>query len=297
MRGSKNIIIIGAGLVGSLLGIYLARRGHRVSIYERRPDMRTEKIVAGRSINLALSDRGIKALNEVGIAEEILKIAIPMRGRLIHGLQGPAVLQPYGKEGQAINSVSRGELNKKLMDLAEVNGIKLYFNHRCGSINWQKNEVQFETESGTANASADIIFGADGAYSAARLQHMLYHDTFNYQQYYIDCGYKELSIPAGVDNRFPLEKHALHIWPRRDYMLIALPNTDGSFTCTLFFPLEGSLSFKNLDTEEKVRKFFEENFPDFVPLIPDLEQQLFRNPASSLVTVKCYPWIRGDKFA
>src|SRR5688572_5146928 len=139
------------------------------------------------------------------------------------------------------------------MDLAEAQGIALYFNHRCATINWSKNEVQFETESGTANAAADLIFGADGAYSAARLQHMLYHEAFNYQQYYIDCGYKELSIPSGAGNSFPLEKHALHIWPRRDYMLIALPNTDGSFTCTLFFPLEGPLSFQNLDTDEKVR--------------------------------------------
>ena len=297
MGESKNIIIVGAGLVGSLLGIYLARRGHRVSIYERRPDMRKEKIVAGRSINLALSDRGIKALKEVGIAEEVLKIAIPMKGRRIHALQGDTVLQPYGKEGQFINSVSRGELNKKLMDLAEAKGIKLYFNHRCAAIDWSKNEVQFETESGTQKASADIIFGADGAYSAARLQHMLYHESFNYQQYYIDCGYKELAIPAGPGNRFQLDKHALHIWPRRDYMLIALPNMDGSFTCTLFFPLEGPLSFQNLDTGEKVKKFFEDNFPDFVPLIPDLEQQFFHNPTSSLVTVKCYPWVRQDKFA
>lgn len=296
MSRSKNIIIVGAGLVGSLLGIYLAKRGHRIKIYERRADMRKETIAAGRSINLALSDRGIKALNEVGIAEEILKIAIPMKGRLIHA-QGQAVLQPYGKEGQAINSVSRGELNKKLMDLAEAHGIELYFNHRCSAINWTDNEVRFETDAGISKVTADIIFGADGAYSAARLQHMLHHDTFQYHQYYIDCGYKELSIPSGPDNNFLLEKNALHIWPRRDYMLIALPNLDGSFTCTLFFPLEGPLSFQNLDTDEKVRRFFEDNFPDFVPLIPDLEQQFFRNPTSSLVTVKCYPWVRQDKFA
>ena len=158
MSGSKNIIIVGAGLVGSLLGIYLARRGHRVSIYERRGDMRREKIVAGRSINLALSDRGIKALNEVGIAEEVLQIAIPMKGRLIHGLQGTAVLQPYGKEGQAINSVSRGELNKKLMDLAEAKGIRLYFNHRCVAINWQKNEVIREPGFASMEMSFDSPF-------------------------------------------------------------------------------------------------------------------------------------------
>lgn len=290
MSGQKNIMIIGAGLVGSLLGIYLVRRGHRVSIYERRPDMRKEKIVAGRSINLALSDRGIKALREVGIADEIASIAIPMRGRFIHHADGNTGLQPYGKEGQAINSVSRGELNKKLMDLAERNGIDIYFNAKCNTIDWAKNEVHFEDGS---KASADIIFGSDGAYSAARLQHMVQHDKFEYQQHYIDCGYKELTIPAGEGGSFLLEKHALHIWPRRDYMLIALPNLDGSFTCTLFFPFEG---FKQLDTEGKVQQFFADNFADIIPLIPDLATQFLRNPVSSLVTVKCFPWIRDDKF-
>lgn len=295
----KKIIITGAGLVGSLLGIYLAKRGHSVKIYERRPDMRKEKIVAGRSINLALSDRGINALKEVGIADEVLKIAIPMPGRLIHHLDGSTVLQPYGKQGQAINSVSRGELNKKLMDLAEQHGIELFFNEKCAAINWANNEVQFEngTTHEITKASADVIFGADGAYASSRLQHMLSHDKFEYQQYYIDCGYKELSIPAGENGTFLLEKNALHIWPRRDYMLIALPNLDGSFTCTLFFPFEGPLSFARLDTEEKVRQFFNENFPGLIPLIPDVVQQFFRNPTSSLVTVKCFPWIRGDKFA
>lgn len=293
MNGQKNIIIIGAGLVGSLLGIYLAKRGHRVKIYERRPDMRREKIVAGRSINLALSDRGIKALREVGIADDVLKIAIPMHGRFIHHLDSSTALQPYGKEGQFINSVSRGELNKKLMDLAGQHGVEIAFNEKCVSINWRLNEVTLD--SGTV--AADVIFGADGAYSAARLQHMLQHDKFEYHQYYIDCGYKELSIPPGPGGAFLMEKHALHIWPRRDYMLIALPNLDGSFTCTLFFPFAGPLSFEKLDTPEKVQQFFTTNFPDIMPLIPDVVEQFFRNPTSSLVTVKCHPWIREDKFA
>lgn len=298
MSSQKKIIIIGAGLVGSLLGIYLSRRGHAVTIYERRGDMRRETVAAGRSINLALSDRGIKALREVGIADEIASIAIPMRGRFIHHLDGSTGLQPYGKEGQAINSVSRGELNKKLMDLAEQQGIKIHFGQKCAGINWSLNEVHFEAGDGKqTTATADIIFGADGAYSAARLQHMLQHDKFEYQQHYIDCGYKELSIPAGEGQSFLLEKHALHIWPRRDYMLIALPNLDGSFTCTLFFPFEGPLSFKDLNTAEKVKQFFATNFPDLIPLIPDVVEQFFRNPTSSLVTVKCYPWIRDDKFS
>ena len=295
----KNITIIGAGLVGSLLSIYLSKRGYKVKIYERRGDMRRATVEAGRSINLALSDRGLLALEKVGLVEEVRKISIPMHGRFIHNLDGTTAFQPYGKEGQFINSVSRGELNKKLMDLAEEQGAEIHFHEKCSTINWKENEIEFtNTKSGdTTDAGADIIFGADGAFSAARLQHQLNHDKFDYHQYYIDCGYKELTIPAAENGNFLLEKNALHIWPRKDYMLIALPNLDGSFTCTLFFPFEGELSFEKLDTEEKVSTFFKKTFPDIIPLIPDLNKQFFHNPVSSLVTVKCFPWIREDKFA
>ncbi len=288
----KEIAIIGAGLVGSLLGIYLAKKGYRVSIYERRGDMRQEEVEAGRSINLALSDRGIRALREVGIADEVLGIAIPMHGRQIHNLDKTEAFQPYGKKGQYINSVSRRELNCKLMDLAEQYGINIFFDERCNSIDWKTNEIRFANKT----VKADLIFGADGAYSAARLAHMLQHPKFEYHQYYIDCGYKELSIPAGKDGSFLIEKNALHIWPRKDYMLIALPNLDGSFTGTLFFPFEGEWSFDKLDTEEKVLQFFNDTFPDVVRLIPDLSRQFFSHPTSSLVTVKCFPWIREDCF-
>jgi kynurenine 3-monooxygenase len=294
----KDVVIIGAGLVGSLLSIYLAKKGYSVTLYERRGDMRREAVVAGRSINLALSDRGIKALTEVGVAEDVLSIAIPMHGRHIHNRDGSHAFQPYGKEGQFINSVSRRELNCKLMDLAEANGVTIHFNQKCAGINWKNNEVTFEQEGGGAKTivAADLIFGADGAYSAARLTHMLQHDKFEYHQFYIDCGYKELTIPAGPDGSFVLEKHALHIWPRKDYMLIALPNLDGSFTGTLFFPFEGPLSFEQLKTEESVANFFKDTFPDVVELIPNLTEQFFHNPTSSLVTVKCFPWIREDRF-
>lgn len=295
----KKIVIIGAGLVGSLLSIFLAKRGHQVKIYERREDMRTQVVEAGRSINLALSDRGIKALQEVGIAEEVMQIAIPMPGRMIHHADGNKVFQPYGKEGQAINSVSRSELNKKLIDIAEQNDVEIIFRKKCVQINWEKNEIVFD-DTTTLNQDheyPDLIFGADGAYSAARLQHMLSHPMFEYHQHYIDCGYKELSIPAGLNGEYLLDKEALHIWPRKDYMLIALPNLDGSFTGTLFFPFKGEASFEKLDTEEKVYDFFNENFPDVVKLIPDLTEQFFQNPTSSLVTVKCFPWVRDDKFA
>ncbi|MBS1730979.1 MAG: FAD-dependent monooxygenase [Bacteroidetes bacterium] len=299
MQEKKKIIINGAGLVGSLLGIYLKKRGHEVAIYERRPDMRLSGMAAGRSINLALSDRGLKALAKVGIADEIKKIAIPMHGRQIHNADGTEVFQPYGEDGQYINSVSRSELNMRLMDLAETNGIKINFNERCSTIDWQKNEVTYIHEDSGKNqtVSADIIFGADGAFSASRLQHQLQSDRFEYLQTYINCGYKELTIPANSENEYAMKVNALHIWPRKEYMLIALPNTDKSFTCTLFFPFEGSHSFDALKTKDDVNTFFNKHFTDAVKLMPTLTDDFFNNPTSSLVTIKCFPWVRDHSFA
>lgn len=295
----KEITIIGAGLVGSLLSIYLSKQGYKVKIYERRPDMRKLSMSAGRSINLALSDRGINALEEVGLMDEIRKIAIPMHGRQLHHVDGNSGYQAYGKEGQFINSVSRGELNKTLMDLAEAHQVDIHFYEKCDHIDWKKNEIHFtNTEKNTTHISKqDLIFGSDGAFSAARLSHQLQHDRFQYQQYYIDFGYKELTIPAGENGSFLIEKNALHIWPRGNYMLIALPNVDGSFTCTLFFPFEGNPSFESLKTSEQVRAFFDKTFSNASALMPDLEKEFFTNTTSSLVTVKCFPWIREEKFA
>jgi kynurenine 3-monooxygenase len=294
----KEITIVGAGLVGSLLSIYLSKRGYKVKVYERRDDMRNGETEAGRSINLALSDRGILALEKVGLAEEIKKISIPMHGRFIHNLDSTTAFQPYGKEGQFINSVSRSELNKKLMDQAEQNGVEIFFNMKCQAVDWKNDQITFESPGfGFRALNFELLFGADGSFSATRLQHQLQHDKFEYHQHHIDCGYKELTIPAGKDGEFLLEKNALHIWPRKDYMLIALPNLDGSFTCTLFFPFEGELSFEKLDTEEGLMAFFKKKFPDTLNLIPDLTQQFFHNPVSSLVTIKCYPWVREDQFA
>ena len=295
----KDIVIVGAGLVGSLLSIYLSRRGYKVRIFERRGDMRMMKTEAGRSINLALSDRGLLALEKVGLAEEIRKISIPMNGRFIHNLDGSTAFQPYGKQGQYINSVSRAVLNKKLMNAAEQHGVQIFFEEKCSAINWKQNEIEFESvlTGDTTTVAADLIFGADGAFSSARLQHQLQHDKFDYEQYYIDCGYKELTIPAGPANSFKAEQNVLHIWPRKDYMLIGLPNPEGNFTCTLFFPFEGELSFQQLNTEEKVTAFFKKVFPDTLSLIPDITRQFFQNPVSSLVTVKCFPWVREDRFA
>lgn len=302
----KNTIIVGAGLVGSLLSIYLSKRGYNVKIFERRPDMRKEQMSAGRSINLALSDRGIKALEEVGIMDDIKKISIPMHGRFLHNADGSTAYQPYGQEGQYINSVSRGELNKKLMDLAEQNGVEIFFEHSFlateSTLMLDNKRMEYAVFSNKNNTrkipyETDITFGADGAFSKARLNYQLQHDRFQYQQYYIDFGYKELTIPAGKNGEFLLEKNALHIWPRGNYMLIALPNMDGSFTCTLFFPFEGEISFETLDTKEKVATFFKETFADAYPLMPTLSEDFFHNPTSSLVTVKCFPWVREDKFA
>lgn len=298
----KEIKIVGAGLVGSLLSIYLAKRGYKVDIFERRPDMRQANISAGRSINLAMSDRGLLALENVGLADEIKKISIPMHGRYIHNLDGTHAYQPYGKEGQCINSVSRATLNMKLMDLAESHGIQIYFEHKCTNVDWKNKTISFENTSSFHDSPLtthdfDLLFGSDGAFSAARLQHQLKHEKFNYHQYYIDCGYKELTIPPNANGDFALEVNALHIWPRKDYMLIALPNLDKTFTCTLFFPFEGATSFAQLDTKEKVVEFFEKTFPDVPQLAPNYVEDFFSNPTSSLVTVKCYPWIREDHFA
>lgn len=295
----KEITIIGAGLVGSLLSIYLSKQGYQVNIYERRSDMRKIKMQAGRSINLALSDRGIKALEDVGLMDEIRKIAIPMHGRQMHHVDGSQKYQPYGKDGQFINSVSRGELNCTLMDLAESHHVNIHFNERCDHINWATNEIHFtNTEKNEAHiVKQDLIFGSDGAFAASRLTHQLQHNRFNYEQHYIDFGYKELTIPAGENGAFLMEKNALHIWPRGNYMLIALPNVDGSFTCTLFFPFEGKPSFESIKTPEDSKTFFNEIFPDAAAMMPELEKEFFNNATSSLVTVKCFPWIRADKFA
>ena len=295
----EKISIIGAGLVGSLLSIYLSRKNkYDINIYEGRNDMRKQVVGAGRSINLALSDRGIKALEEVGIMNEIREICIPMHGRQIHLKDGSINYQPYGEEGQYINSVSRGELNKKLMDLAEQENVKIHFNKKCAHIDWSKNHMTFKDSKKIHEiVEGGLIFGSDGAFSAARLNYQLQHDRFEYHQTYIDYGYKELTIPPDADGSFQMEKNALHIWPRGNYMLIALPNMDGSFTCTLFFPFDGEVSFSSLNTGEKFQDFFAEEFKDAAGLMPNLQQEYLENPTASLVTIKCYPWVSEDKFA
>lgn len=288
----KSATILGAGLVGSLLAIHLAKRGYKVEVHERRPDMRKENIPAGRSINLAMSDRGWRGLEKVGLREDIESIAIPMKGRMIHALDGTTSFQPYGKEGQAIYAVSRGVLNCALMNLAEQqDDVQLFFNERCVQVDLQKHMLHFENprSDSYSEKSYDLLFGADGAFSALR-HSMQFMDRYNYSQQYIEHGYKELMIPSDANGRHKMEVNALHIWPRGNFMLIALPNIDGTFTCTLFFSFEGDVSFQKLKTEGDVRKFFTEYFPDVIPLMPGYITDFFQNPTSSLLTVRCFPW-------
>lgn len=288
----KNITIVGAGLVGSMLACYLSKRGHKVNVYERRGDMRKVGYVGGRSINLALSHRGWKALKKIGLAGAVEKIAIPMRGRMIHDLQGNTQLIPYGKDGQSIYSVSRGDLNRIMVEEADkLDGVNFFFDHRCSKIDFDKNKMVFEKPNGEEVPQNDtgIIFGADGAYSEVRYK-MQITPNFNLHQQHEPYGYKELHIPASKTGEHHLEKNALHIWPRGSFMMIALPNMDGSFTVTLFNAFEGKDSFGELTTNESVKKFFTTFFADAVPLMPELEKTFFENPTCSLVTIRSYPW-------
>jgi len=294
LNKKQHIAIAGAGLVGSLLSIYFAQRGYRVSVFERRPDMRKQIVDAGRSINLALSNRGLRALDEVRLTNEIKKTAIPMHGRMMHDRLGKLTFQPYGKEGQFINSISRSNLNIVLMDKAESLGVEFHFEQRITAVDLEKTRLEISrpaTQSGQA-IPFDAIIGADGAFSAVRSSLQI-TDRFDYSQDYIAHGYKELHIPAAAGGAFQLEKNALHIWPRESFMLIALPNTDGSFTSTLFFPFEGALSFNSLKRENDIATFLNETFPDAFNLMPNVVDTFKSSPASSLVTVKCFPWTKN----
>ena len=296
MTIDKKISILGAGLVGSLLAILMQKKGFQVTLFERRADMRKLSQSAGKSINLAMSMRGWAGLEMADLRKEIEEIAIPMYGRQIHNLDGTQVFQAYGKNNEAIYSVSRGELNRKLMSLAEKCGVHILFDQKIMDVNYQENILYIEKEHQEIYEynDHDIIIAADGAFSALRNAY-LKKDRYDYQQFYIPHGYKELSIPAGENNTFLVEKNALHIWPRGQFMLIALPNLDGTFTCTLFLPFEGKLSFENLNTKEEITTFFKSQFADAYHLIPTLVDDFMQNPTASLVTVKCFPWIHEDK--
>lgn len=291
----KEITIVGAGLVGSLCSLYLTKRGYKVKVMEKRKDLRSEIITAGKSINLALSERGWTALKKVGADKEVMKIAIPMYKRIMHDEKGKLTEQAYGNDGQAIYSVSRAELNVLMMEMAEKSGATLEFNQRCIDINFNETKSYFEhsiTQQKT-EVKSDCIIGADGAFSAVRQQMVLRHNhEYDYNE--IEHDYKELLIPAGENGTHLLDKNALHIWPRGEFMLIALANLDGSFTCTLFAPKKGKNSFEGLHSQIEVEDYFKTIFPDFTALVPNLYEQWNANPTSSLGIVRTYPWHVND---
>ncbi len=291
----KKATIVGAGLVGSLLSVFLAKRGYRVDVFESRDDMRKVQMKAGRSINLAISDRGFLALSKVGLEKKVREICIPLTGRMVHDEKGNTNLQPYGKEGQYINSVSRGELNKILMDAAEgYDNVEIHFNRFCSIADEKTGTLVFQNQNGKSfEHQSDLIFAADGAFSKVRYN-FIKNDRFNYSQTYLEHAYKELHIPESTDGKWKMEKNALHIWPRKNFMLIALPNLDGSFTVTLFLALKGEVSFEHLADENSVYTFFKKYFPDALDLMPTLADDFFANPTSALSYIKCFPWAHGN---
>jgi len=284
-------------LVGSLLAIYLKRLGHKVTVFDRRPDIRLVSF-SGRSINLAMSNRGWKALREVGIEEAIKEIAIPLYRRALHVRDKPMYYQDYGKEGEAIWSISRGVLNRKMIDLAEAEGVSFRFDEKVWDVDLPGARL-FTGESEKSEWTTydfDLIFGCDGAFS--RIRHkMQRRSRFDYSQDFIDVGYKELTIPPTKEGTHKLDKNSFHIWPRGNFMFIAMPNLDGSFTCTLFLPFEGEVSFENIKTRQQAQRFFETYFPSVIGDIENLAEDFFKNPTSALVTMKCYPWTYWDKVA
>jgi kynurenine 3-monooxygenase len=294
---SEQVTLIGAGLNGPLLAILLRQRGFEVEIYERRPDMRRVRMSAGRSINLALSTRGIHALKQANLWERMRSIIIPMKGRMMHSITEDITFQPYGKnDTEVINSISRAELNIALLNAAEQQGASIRFQRRCTGYDLKTGAIQVHDEGTGAETiqEAGIVIGCDGSASAIRSE-MLKMNRFNFSQQYLDYGYKELTIPAGADGHHLLETNALHIWPRGNHMLIALPNIDGTFACILFLPFEGPDSFARLTTRADVARFFEERFPDAARLMPELADNYFNNPTGTMVTIKCFPWHLNER--
>ncbi len=296
-QSPKNIAIVGSGLVGSLLGILLKRNGHQVTVFDRRPDIRTIEF-SGRSINLAMSNRGWKTLSKLGLESEVKKIAIPLYRRAMHVNDKPVYFQKYGKEDEAIWSIGRGVLNRKMIDLAENEGVDFRFGEKVWDLNLPEAKLfTGETEKGIwQEYQYDLIFGCDGAFSRVRHK-MQRRSRFDYSQDFIDVGYKELTIPPDDDGKHALDMNSFHIWPRGKFMLIALPNLDGSFTCTLFLPFEGEVSFEQIKSKKQAKAFFKTYFPNVRKQIENLTEDFFKNPTSAMVTMKCYPWTYWNKVA
>ena len=291
-----KFVLIGSGLAGGLLAAYLGRRGYDVDLYERRADPREGNIVGGRSINLAISTRGIHALEQIGIAEEALRHAIPMRGRMIHDKSGALHFAPYDVDPKkCINSIGRASLNTTVIEAAQRSNVRVHFNHKCTDVDVAEAVCHLETETGKLSVRGDAVIGVDGAFSAVRDSMQRNIDNFQNNESYLAHGYKELTIPPAPDGSWRIEKNVLHIWPRKSFMMIALPNPDGSFTCTLFWEFEGPRSFATTKTDDAIRRFFDEEFPDAVPLMPTLLEDFKNNPTGSLVTIRCGPWHYRDK--
>ena len=298
---ATKFVLIGSGLAGGLLAAYLGRRGYDVDLYERRADPREGNLVGGRSINLALSTRGIHALEQIEIADEVLKHAIPMRGRMIHEKSGALHFAPYDVDpNKHINSIGRAALNTTVIEAAQrYPHVRVHFNHKCTGVDLDSATAQLLNTSTDQplSAVADSVIGVDGAFSAVRQSMQLKIDNFQYDESYLAHGYKELTIPPGPNGSWQMEKNALHIWPRKSFMMIALPHPDGSFTCTLFWEFEGPRSFATTKTDNDIRRFFEEEFPDAGPLMPNLIEDFKDNPTGSLVTIRCAPWFYKGKVA
>ncbi len=309
---AAKFVLIGSGLAGGLLAAYLGRRGYEVDLYEQRADPREGNIVGGRSINLALSTRGIYALEQLGIADEVLRHAIPMRGRMIHDKSGALHFSPYDRDpNKFINSIGRAALNTTVIEAAQrYPNVRVYFNHRCTDVDLDSATANLvpssvEVSLSAANpqpqtiiqAQGDAVIGVDGAFSAVRHSMQKKIAGFEYDESYLAHGYKELTIPPAPDGSWRMEKEALHIWPRKSFMMIALPNPDGSFTCTLFWEFEGPRSFATTKTDDEIRRFFDEEFPDAMPLMPSLLDDFKTNPTGSLVTIRSAPWFYENKVA
>ena len=292
-------------MVGSLLTVFLAKKGFNVHVFEKRSDIRNAKIMAGRSINLVVADRGWKALKEAGIHDTIREITVPVYGRMSHDVDGNQAFHQYSVDRKAIYSVSRAELNKRLIELADAfENVTFHFEHKCIGINEEGTVARFTNNKGEAiNVESDVIFGADGANSEIRkslqqhLERTNPNGDYNFSEEVIEHGYKELVIPPDENGKWVMDSSALHIWPRKQYMLMALSNLDGGFTCTLFLPFKGKYSFEALRSKEELVAFFQEMFGDAVPIMPTLIEDFFGNPTSSLAIVKCNPWIYKDRVA
>jgi kynurenine 3-monooxygenase len=295
----RRIIVVGAGLIGSVLSIFLARRGYRVDVFEQQPDLSRTRLRSGRSINLTLCERGIKVLDSIGVGGAVRRASVPAYGRLVHDVKGHLTYQPYGNNNEAIYSIARNELNGILLDYARRNfDVNFHFNSKCVGMDLANGVIEMRnTETGRSGCeAAERIFGSDGAYSAVRL-HMQKTRRFNYSQYHWEQEYKELMVYPAAGDGWTAEKNALHIWPRGSYMLIGFPNLDGSFTCSLHVACEGEPSLQSLRTAEDLLALFDRSFPDVVGLIPNLADCFFANPANAMVTIKCSPWSYQGKVA